>query len=69
LREPEIAIREILNWLSIKEYKGYIDACTSHLYPSPHKSRHKVTWTANQIEKVNMLISSYDFLKGYNFED
>jgi hypothetical protein len=67
LSEPDYIITSLITWLKLDVYDGYIEACKAHLFSAPHQSRHEVTWTDEQIKKVNMLISNYNFLEGYSF--
>jgi hypothetical protein len=69
LSNPENILKMLLDFLNVDDYNGYIDSCKNHLYSSPHKSRNKIKWTTEQIEKVQLLISNYSFLEGYRFED
>ena len=68
LDDPGTIIKQLLNWINVPDYKGYISSCKNHLFNLPHRSRDKVPWTNEQIQEVRLLISNYDFLKGYSFE-
>lgn len=69
ISEPERIIASILTWLGVDVYDGYINACKAHLFQTPHQSRHEVSWTDEQINKVNTIISRYYFLMEYSFEN
>jgi hypothetical protein len=69
IANPELKLNEILKWLELENYPGYIDAASTHLFKKAHQSRHEVEWTDDQKIRVQQLISDFDFLKCYSFEE
>lgn len=68
IENPETRLTELLSWLNLEIYPGYLDAVCSHLYKKAHKSRNEVSWTNEQKIKVEDLISYYSFLENYSFD-
>jgi hypothetical protein len=62
-------LSELLSWLGLENYPGYIDAACDHLFKKPHLSRNEVKWIDSQKGEVFKLISEFDFLSGYSFEE
>ncbi len=62
-------LTRLCGFLGLEATSNYLDDCTSIIYPSPHRSRHEARWTPELIEQVKDRMASFDFLRGYSFED
>ncbi|MCF8332319.1 MAG: sulfotransferase [Bacteroidales bacterium] len=68
VENPQEHLLQICDFLNLKPEKTFIEACLKTVRPSKSLSRNKVFWTKSQIQQINELNSSYDFLKDYTFE-
>ncbi len=68
LENPRQGIAGLCRFLDIEPDSDYVDACTSIVNPSPHKSRHLSSWTADNITMVTQQLNRFDYLKHYGFE-
>lgn len=62
-------LMRLSGFLGLEATSNYLDDCTNIIYPSPHRSRHEARWTPELIEQVQDRMASFDFLRGYSFED
>ncbi|NEO00180.1 MAG: hypothetical protein F6K50_33375 [Moorea sp. SIO3I7] len=67
LNNPEVALRELCNFLGQQAEPGYLKDSVSILYKSPQRTREKVQWNAKAIDLVKKEIERFDFLKGYSY--
>ncbi|NEO44853.1 MAG: sulfotransferase [Moorea sp. SIO4A3] len=67
LSNPEVALRELCNFLGQQAEPGYLKDSVSILYKSPQRTREKVQWNAKAIDLVKKEIERFDFLKGYSY--
>lgn len=68
LAEPQRRLQETCHFLGLTAGQQYLDDCASILFKSPSKSRAKLNWTAELIDRVQQRIDEFDFLSGYTFE-
>lgn len=68
IARPEEELTRLINWLEIKLYPGYLEACKKHLFDQPHKSRFRVNWSEEQKLLVQKKIDNTSFLTGYTFD-
>lgn len=67
IAKPQIGLKDLLNFLEVKYDPDYIQDCVKIVYKEPHKSRMDIEWSDDLVHYVEQLISSYNFLRRYNF--
>ena len=67
--EPRPALARICRFLGLEPGEDYLDACAAVIWPEPERSRDKVEWPAEWVEKVEEQIEKVEFLRGYRFDD
>jgi hypothetical protein len=66
--EPREALERACQFIGVDTDETYLDQCASSVWPSPRLSRHSVTWTDEQVEMVDAIISRHSWLAGYTFD-
>lgn len=69
IASPREHLVKLAAHLGVDEDESWIEACAGVLFDSPNKSRHKVEWPEEAIEKVNSRIAEHVELAGYSFEE
>jgi len=69
IASPKDKLRDICTFLGVECAEDYLDSCVAVVYPSPHKTRFKVRWTAEEIERVAAAIEKYPWFEGYTLDD
>jgi len=69
IENPQSVLKKICDFLEVESPEDYLKDCASIIFESPNKSRYKVNWDDQQIQRVQNGISCFDFLQGYSFED
>ena len=62
---PRPVIEEMINFLELEASQDYLNTCVKAVRPL-HCYKDKLDWPAPVCEKVNNIISSYDFLESYS---
>lgn len=65
----ETSFKTLCNFLDLSITENYFKDCASIVYKNTHKSRYKVQWSPQLIEKVQTEIENFSFLKGYSYEN
>jgi hypothetical protein len=68
IESPKEHLSMLATHLGVAEDQSWIDACADVLFDSPNKSRHKVEWPTEAIDKVHSRIADHAELAGYSFE-
>lgn len=70
IARPADELCRILRGLGIEQIpQAYLDAATSVVFESPHKSRDRVSWPSSLVAEVAHRCESYSFLGRYTAED
>ncbi|MFB6307386.1 MAG: sulfotransferase [Flavobacteriales bacterium] len=69
IQDPSNELKRLCDFLEVSKPQEYIEKCSSIVYESPRKSRHRVKWSDKNIQLVKELSQKYDLLKDYSFED
>jgi len=69
ISSPTDKLRDTCTFLGVECTEDYLDSCAAVVYPSPHKTRLKVQWTAEEIEQVAAAIERYPWFEGYTFDE
>ena len=69
IQDPKGQLRNLCLWLGVEPSLDYLEACSSIVFESPHKSRHKIEWSEDLKQEVESKIRSFPFLEGYTFEN
>ncbi len=67
IKEPEKWIKTIFNFIDLEIDTPFIKDCTSIIFQKENKSRNKVKWSLESIEKVENKMKEYPFFDGYSF--
>jgi hypothetical protein len=66
---PAPGIRRVLDFLGLPDPDGFSDRAARLVAAAPNRTRHQIGWLPGQRARVEGLISQYDFLDGYDFDD
>ena len=69
MASPERALRELCDFRGLGYDEDYLEACTSIMFESPHRSHHDIEWDAAALATVHDDIERFDFLKGHSYKD
>lgn len=67
--DPTARLAEVCGFLGVDADSEYLRACAQIIKPAPERSRHMVEWTSRWIDVVHQRLSTFDFLKGYSYEN
>jgi hypothetical protein len=67
--DPTGSLKRLCEFLAVAPVADYLEACSSVVFDSPHKSRHKVEWTREHIRLVEERMRSHCSLREYRFDD
>lgn len=67
VENPRKNLNELCRWLGVESSVDYLEACSSIVFDSPHKRRHKLEWGSDTQKEIQENISLYPFLQGYDF--
>ena len=69
VEDPERALRGLCAFLNLEAPEDYLKDCAAMVFRAPSKSRHKVEWSARDVEYVRGRAEEFGFLRGYSYED
>ena len=69
LDDPILWLERLCTFVGVRAHQGYLEACSSVLYRSPHQSRQEVDWSPEMIRQVHARMAPYPFLQDYSFEE
>jgi hypothetical protein len=61
-------LKGLCTFLGQATSEDYLEACRKSIYESPHQTRRKIEWSADEIIKVNGMMAPYSFLQSYSFD-
>lgn len=67
IADPRACLRSICASLGLSVSDEYLSACAAIVFPTPHLSRHDVSWTDDLIRSVEERMAEFPFLEGYSF--
>jgi len=67
IREPRRMLAGLCATLGLADYPGYLDDCTSVVFPRPTATGRKLVWPAALLRDVEQRRRAYRFLAGYAF--
>jgi len=67
LQDPPNRLQEICLFLGLQAPADYLQACASILHPVEHP-RQWIAWDSAKIEAVAHMMTRFDFLQGYSFD-
>ncbi len=68
IEDPQGQLGELCRFLEIETSQEYLDDCASIVFESPQKSRHKVSWSRELIDRIDREIDNIPFLQGYSYD-
>lgn len=69
VEDPGATVRRICRHLGQTAPEPYLAACADRVHPSPKKSRVRVEWTPDQIDRVQDRLGRVSWLDSYSYED
>ena len=67
VKQPQEIMKWICDFLGVECSPWYLQMCQDKVFPSVSRSRDKVEWTEEQIARVQKLMDTFPYFKGYNF--
>jgi hypothetical protein len=67
--DPEDGLTAVCRFLGVHVDPDYLKACGGIVRRRPDRSREMVHWTQPWVDAVERRIDSFDFLKGYSYEN
>ncbi|MBD3397820.1 sulfotransferase [Candidatus Micrarchaeota archaeon] len=64
---PKNEITKMCDFLGLDATDEYLQDCSNPIFKRISKTRKKINWTPNLIEKVSEKMKEYPFLKGYSY--
>jgi hypothetical protein len=69
LQDPRSGLSELCHFIGVEPTTQYLEDCASVIWSRESKTRSRVSWTAEQIERVNKIITTYPAYSGYSFDN
>ncbi|MEA5472294.1 sulfotransferase [Spirulina sp. 06S082] len=66
---PQETLTKLCEFLGQSAPEDYLCDCASIVFASPNKTRTKIQWKPEEIERIQAEMEKFDFLKGYSFTD
>ena len=67
VKQPQEIMKWICDFLGVECSPWYLQMCQDKVFPSVSRTRDKVEWTEEQIARVQKLMNTFPYFKGYNF--
>lgn len=67
VEDPAAHLEGLCRFLGVEAAPDYLSACTRIVFAAPHRSRSKVAWTGEQVERVGREMANFPFLAGYSY--
>jgi hypothetical protein len=68
IQDPKGSLTDLCGFLGLEPEETYLDNCAGIVFPSPRRTRTKVSWPADVVKAVDDRISQFDHLSGYSFD-
>lgn len=68
IADPQATLTTLCSFLDLEADEAYVKDCASILFSSPKKTREKVEWSPELVERVQERMEGFSFLEGYSFE-
>jgi hypothetical protein len=68
IEQPKVCLEGMCRFLGLPTTSEYLNSCSNIIYNNPAKSRYKIKWTRERVDRVQKNIDTYEFLKGYSYE-
>jgi hypothetical protein len=65
IAEPARHLTDVCRFLGLDADPGYVDACASIVFGSPHRTRDDAPWTPELLAEVDRRIAQHPFLAAY----
>lgn len=64
--DPRSNLRRACAFLGVEPDDEYVEACARIVWDKPQRTRERVAWPEQEIERVNRIVERYDFLHTYS---
>ena len=68
IEDPKRSLADLCVFLGLEPEERYLENCAGVVFPSPRRTRTKVSWPADAVKVVDDRISQFDHLSGYSFD-
>lgn len=68
ISEPRRTLTDLCHFVGVAPLDGYLEACCSIIYASPHRSRFDVEWPPPLLDQIATRCSSISFLRNYRHD-
>lgn len=69
IQDPKKWLADLCRLIEVEPLRDYLQDCADIIFKAPQKSRLKLPWSQENIDKVAAKMKPYPFLSGYSFED
>ena len=67
VKQPQGIMKRICDFLGVECSPWYLQMCQDKVFSSVSRTRDKVEWTQEQIARVQTVMNTFPYFKGYNF--
>ena len=67
ITQPQESMKRICDFLGVECSPWYLQMCQDKVFPSVSRTRDKVEWSEEQKARVQTILNSFPYFKGYNF--
>jgi hypothetical protein len=68
LAAPEVGMSALCEFVGLEPDRAYLSAAASIVKPKPHRSRYRIRWTPEQIQRVRRAIGAHSILRAFDRE-
>ena len=69
ISDPKSVLKTMCEFLDLDYTQEYLDDCASIVMEQPSKTRYKIEWSKENIDKVKEMMGQYELLAGYTYDD
>jgi hypothetical protein len=67
--DPRAELARLCEYLGVTAAPDYLDACASIVFPTPNRSRRKISWPSDIIKLIERRIAAKPMIERYRFGD
>lgn len=68
IEDPKRSLADLCVFLGLEPEERYLENCAGVVFPSPRRTRTKVSWPADAVKAVDDRVSQFPYLSGYSFD-
>jgi len=66
--DPEGELTRLCGFLDVDPEPGYLAACASIVFRSPHRTRERIDWKPEQVAAIDEIVAGHAFFAGYGLD-